>query len=122
MLKNIVVTSLRNFLRNRSFSVINLVGLSVSMSLAMLIIIIIKEQFTFDNFHQDSDRVYRINTRLLHSEWGNVEFASAPLPLGQVLQEDYSFQENVVRISKQFAGDATNSNVNVRLKGLIVDA
>ena len=45
MLKNILVTSLRNFFRNQIFSLINLIGLSVSMSLGMLIIMIIKDQY-----------------------------------------------------------------------------
>lgn len=121
MLKNILVTSLRNFFRNKSFSLINLIGLSVSMSLAMLIIIIIKEQYTFDNFHKDSDRIYRVNTQLIHPEWGNIEFASAPLPLGQALRDEYSFSENVVRVNRELVGEATYANVNVGMKGLIVD-
>ncbi len=121
MLKNIVITSLRNFFRNKAFSLINLIGLSVSMSLCMLIITIIKEQYSYDNFHKDSDRVYRINTRLQHSEWGTIDFATAPLPLGQVLREDYSFSEDVVRVNRQFYRAATYLNVNVPLQGLFVD-
>ncbi|MBN8651474.1 MAG: ABC transporter permease [Cytophagales bacterium] len=121
MLKNIVVTSLRNFFRNKTFSLINLIGLSVSMSLSMLIITIIKEQYSFDNFHNNSDQVYRLNTHLLHSEWGTIDLASAPLPLGQVLKDDYTLTENVVRVNRQFYRNAIYSNVNVPLKGLFVD-
>jgi putative ABC transport system permease protein len=121
MLKNIIVTSLRNFFRNKSFSIINLVGLSVSMSLGMLIIMIIKEQFSFDKFHSDSERIYRINTLLHHPEWGTIDFASAPLPVGRALEDDYSLSENVVRINRQFHADASYLNVNLPLKGLIVD-
>src|SRR5688572_18487784 len=107
MIKNILITSLRNFFRNRIFSLINLIGLSVSMSLGMLIIMIIKDQLAFDNFHKDSDRIYRVNTRVLHPEWGSIEFASAPLPVGQALNDEYSITENVVRINRQLYGDAT---------------
>lgn len=121
MLKNIVITSLRNFFRNKTFSLINLIGLSVSMSLCMLIITIIKEQYSFDNFHKESDRIYRVNTHLLHSEWGTIDLASAPLPVGQVLMDDYAFSENVVRVNPQFFQDASYLNVNVPLKGLLVD-
>jgi len=121
MLKNIIVTSLRNFFRNKTFSLINLIGLSVSMSLSMLIITIIKEQHSFDNFHNNSDQVYRLNTHLLHSEWGTINLASAPLPLAQVLKDDYSMTENVVRINRQFYRNAIYSSVNVPLQGLFVD-
>lgn len=91
------------------------------MSLGMLIIMIIKEQFTYDNFHKDSDQIYRVNTILLNPEWGRVDFASAPLPLAQVLMDEYSFSEDVVRVSRQLFGDATYQNVNVPVKGLLVD-
>lgn len=91
------------------------------MSLGMLIIMIIKDQFAFDNFHKNSDRIYRVNTRVLHPEWGSIDFASTPLSVGQVLKDEYSFTENVVRISGQLYGDATYMNVNVRLKGLLTD-
>jgi putative ABC transport system permease protein len=121
MFKNIVLTSLRNFFRNRIFSLINLIGLAVSMSLGMLIIMIIRDQFQFDNFHKDGDRIYRVNTIMLHPDWGPIDFANTPLSVGRVLKEDYSFAENVVRINRQLYGDATYMNVSVPLRGLIAD-
>ncbi len=121
MLKSILITALRNIIRNKSFSIINLIGLSVSMSLGMLIILIVKEQLTFDNFHQDRDRIYRVNTNALRVEGGSEPYASAPLPIGRVLKEEYTFAENVVSISMRLGGDATYGNVNVPVRGLIVD-
>ncbi len=121
MLKNIIITSLRNFFRNKSFSLINLIGLSVSMSLGMLIIMIIQDQLSFDNFHNDAHRVYRINTHLLHPDWGTIDFASTPLPVGQVLKEEHSFAENTVRINRELYGDVFYKNGTVPLQGLFVD-
>lgn len=121
MLRNIFITSLRNFFRNKSFSLINLIGLSVSMSLGMLIIMIVQDQLSFDNFHKDSERVYRINTQLLHPDWGNIDFASTPLPLGEVLKNDYSLAENTVRIKSELYGDVNYKNITVPVRGLFVD-
>ena len=121
MLRNIIITSLRNFYRNRSFSLINLIGLSVSMSLGMLIIMIIQDQLSFDNFHKDTNRIYRVNTVLLHPDWGSVDFASAPLPVGQVLKDEYSLAESTVRISRELQGNVTYQNVTVPVSGLFVD-
>jgi putative ABC transport system permease protein len=121
MLKNILTTALRNILRNRTFSLINLIGLSVSMSLGMLIISIVKEQYTFDNFHNDSDRIYRVNTRAIKVEGYTWDFASAPLPLGNAISDNYTFTENVVRVSRYFNGEASIGNVKVPLNGLMVD-
>ena len=85
MLKSIITTALRNIYRNQTFSLINLIGLSVSMSLSMLIIMIVKEQYTFDTFHADSERIYRVNTRALRVEGGSEEYASTSYPVGAAL-------------------------------------
>jgi putative ABC transport system permease protein len=121
MFKSIITTALRNMIRNKSFSIINLVGLSVSMSLAMLIIIIVKESYTFDNFHKDSGRIYRVNTMAHRVEGGSEPYASTPMPLGRAIKEEYTFAEDVVTICRRLNGDATYGNVNVPLQGLIVD-
>jgi putative ABC transport system permease protein len=121
MFKSIITTALRNIIRNKSFSIINLIGLSVSMSLAMLIIIIVKESYTFDNFHKDSERIYRVNTMAHRVEGGSEPYASTPMPLGRAIKEEYTFAEDVVTICRRLNGDATYGNVNVPLEGLIVD-
>jgi putative ABC transport system permease protein len=121
MLKNIIITSVRNFFRNKAFSMINLFGLAVSMSLSMLIILIIKEQFAFDNFHHESAQIYRVNTILHHPEWGTINSASTPLPVGNVLENEYSFSESVVKINRQLRADLTFDNVQVPVRGLFID-
>jgi putative ABC transport system permease protein len=121
MIKNIFTTALRNILRNRTFSLINLIGLSISMSLGMLIIQIVKEQYTFDNFHKESERIYRVNTRVTKVEGYSLDFASAPLPLGSAIQDHYTFAENVVRINRHFLGYVVHKSTTVPLNGLVVD-
>lgn len=121
MLKNICLTALRTIFRHRTFSLINLIGLSVSMSLAMLIILIVKEQYAFDNFHRDSERIYRVNTRALMNEGYTLYYASAPLPLGSAISDPYNFSENIVRVNRYFNGEANYGTVTVPMNGLRVD-
>ena len=121
MFKSILTTALRNILRNRSFSLINMVGLSFSMSLALLVILVVKEQYTYDNFHRDGDRIYRVNTRALRVQGGAEEYASTPLPIASVLKQEYTFAENVVRLNSRLNADAVYGNVNVPVGGLFVD-
>jgi putative ABC transport system permease protein len=121
MLKSILTTALRNLSRQRSFSIINLFGLSVGMSLALLIIMIAKDQYTFDNFHNDADRIYRVNTMALRTDGGQEPYASAPLPLGKAIAEDHTFADKVVRINGRFGGDATFGSVNVGLRGIMTE-
>lgn len=121
MFKSILTTALRNIIRNRSFSLINMIGLSVSMSLALLVILIIREQYTYDNFHHDASRIYRVNTKALRVEGGSEDYASTPLPIGRVFKEDYTFAEDVVRLNRRFNGDVVFGNVNVSMQGLFAD-
>src|SRR5688572_2395038 len=121
MLRSILTTALRNIFRNRSFSLINIIGLSVSMSLALLVIVLIREQYTYDNFHRDADRIYRVNTTALRTSGGSEDYASAPLPIGRVFKEDYAFAEEVVRVNSRFNGDVMFGNINVPVGGLFVD-
>lgn len=122
MLRSIIITAFRNILRNRSFSLINLFGLSVGMSLGLLIIMVIKEQYSFDSFHFDADRIFRVNTRAFRVSGGSEDYASVPLPVGTALRENYSFVEKIVRINRNLHGDAVYGNVNVPLEGLFADA
>lgn len=119
MLKSILTTALRNLTRQRSFSFINLLGLSVGMSLGLLIIMIVRDQYTFDNFHKDPDKIYRVNTRALRTNGDSEPYASAPLPLGRAIADDYTFAEKVVRLEGWFRGDAVYGSVNVPLRGFI---
>lgn len=121
MLKSIIRTALRNLLRNRAFSLINVVGLSISMSLALLVISIINEQYTYDDFHAAADRIYRVNTTALRADGGSEDYASTPIAVGNAIESDYSFAEEVIRVVARFGGDVEFGNVNVPVRGLIVD-
>ena len=122
MFKSILLTAIRNFTRNRSFSLINLVGLSISMSLALLIIVLVRQQFTFDNFHSDIDQIYRVNTKAIRKSGGSEAYASSPIPLGTTLMQDYSFIDKVVRFSRSLRGDIQYENTTVPYEGMFVDA
>ena len=122
MIKNILLTSVRNIFRNPVFSFINVFGLAVSMSLGLLIILIIKEQYAFDNFHKDADKIFRINTKAIRTEGGSENYASAPFALGTAIKDGYSFAESVVRINNQLNGDAAYKNVTVPIHGFFADA
>lgn len=87
----------------------------------MLIILIVKEQYTFDNFHKDSEQLYRVNTRTAYTQGYTIDYASAPLPLGNAISDSYTFTENVIRVNRYFNGEANHGNVTVSMNGLMVD-
>lgn len=121
MFKSILRTAIRNIIRNRTFSVLNFAGLAVAMSLSLLVIVIIRESFTFDTFHDDADRIYRVNTLAMRVSGDSEPYASTPFPIGTAIADDYAFAEKVVRINTSLRGDATYGNVNVPVDGLFAD-
>jgi putative ABC transport system permease protein len=58
MIKNYLKIALRNLLKNKSFSFINILGLAVGMASAILIILWINYEITYDQFHAKKDRIY----------------------------------------------------------------
>ncbi|AMR33273.1 hypothetical protein A0256_18525 [Mucilaginibacter sp. PAMC 26640] len=62
MIKNYIKIAFRSFRKHKLFTVINVVGLSIGISAALVIYLIVHFDFTFDKFHKDSDRIYRVTT------------------------------------------------------------
>jgi putative ABC transport system permease protein len=121
MIKNYITIALRNIWVNKTFSFINIAGLSVSMSLGLLIILIVKEQYSFDRFHNDADRIYRVDTKALRVGGGSEDYASVPLPLANVLKDNYSFTEEVVRLNRRLNQDIVYGTTKVPISGLFAD-
>src|SRR6185437_8358501 len=60
MIKNYFKIAFRGFWRHKVFTLINIIGLSIGISAALVIFLIVHYDFTFDKFHKDSNRIYRV--------------------------------------------------------------
>ncbi|MFC1492921.1 ABC transporter permease [candidate division KSB1 bacterium] len=60
MFKSYIKTAVRNMLRHKVFSFINIFGLSIGISVCLIIFNYVRDEFTFDNFHGNTDRIYRL--------------------------------------------------------------
>lgn len=89
MFRNYIITALRHFWKNKSFSFINIAGLALSMAVCLLLIMIIKDANEYDNFHPNSDRIYRINTEAIRKDGGSEPYASSPYVVGATLASTF---------------------------------
>ncbi|MEQ8926963.1 MAG: FtsX-like permease family protein [Fulvivirga sp.] len=121
MLRSIFITAIRNMLRNRSFTLINLIGLAVSMSLSLFIIIMVKEQYSFDDFHDDSDQIYRINTEAIRKSGDTEPYATSPLALAQVIKENNTFVADYVSFNNRFNTEVIDGNSAQPISGLLTE-
>ena len=103
MLRNYLKIAIRNLLKNKTFSFINIIGLAVSMSVCLLIISIIADQKSYDQFHSKKDQIYRIHTEGKNDSMN--ETATSAFPLAEKLKNEYTGIEKSATLVKNFGGD-----------------
>lgn len=91
-------SSIRNILRERYFSLINVAGLALGISVCLLIWSYVRFEMSYDNFHKDIDRQYRVNQTLVWAPEGGMMGSTGP-QLGLVLGEDYPEIEEAMRVN-----------------------
>jgi len=87
MLKYNLVTSFRSIKRNLSFSLINISGLSIGLTLVIILLAWLQFEFSFDRFHENADRIFRVVVEF-EKEKSSDNFACTPAPLGEALKRD----------------------------------
>ncbi len=87
MLKNYFTTAIRNLSRNRSYALINVLGLSIGISCAIIAFLMVNYMTGFDKYHTKKDRIYRIVTKSIDNAREDTN-PGVPIPLAGVL-EDY---------------------------------
>src|SRR5688572_11812061 len=96
MLKSYLKLAIRNIGRSASYSVINVSGLALGITCALLIFSLVTYHLDFDNFHDDASRIYRFVTEQHRDQ---VTYAgSVPPAFGKAFREDYTFGEKVARL------------------------
>lgn len=97
MFRNYFKVAFRSLLRNKGFTIINICGLATGMASAVLILLWIQHELSFDRFHEKSDRLYEVFTHNIVD--GELQtMAPTPEMLGPVMQHDYPEVESAARI------------------------
>ncbi|MCP4727875.1 MAG: FtsX-like permease family protein, partial [bacterium] len=99
MLKNYFKIALRNIARQKVYSAINIIGLSIGLSFCILIYLYIADEFSFDKFHGNADRIYSVvgkdNFHGSAGVWGTVS-------MGPALEDTFPEIESTVRWNSMF--------------------
>ena len=90
MLKNYFKIAYRNFIRNKVYSLINTLGLALSMFCAMLIILWISDELSYEAFWPESDRLYRLVQDQHYDDGSMLKVAANPGVLPEYLKDNYS--------------------------------
>jgi putative ABC transport system permease protein len=96
MLKSYLKLAVRNIIRSASYSVINVSGLALGITCALLIFSLVSYHLNFDNFHNDTDRIYRFVTEQHRDQVSYV--ISVPPAFGKTFLNDYTYAEKIARL------------------------
>src|SRR6202007_1308547 len=112
MIKNYFKTAWRSLLRNRSYTAINIAGLAIGIAACLLIFLIVQFETSFDNFHSNKDRIYRVMT-VFHGPDGVFPASGTPIPTSEGLRLDFPQLKEVSAImqndgSHYSVGDGSN--------------
>ena len=96
MLKSYLTVALRNLWKRRGFSLINLLGLSVGLTVCFLIFLYVRFELSYDGFHARADRIYRVVCDIKTPS--ETVHANGPAwPVGPALQREFPEIESAVR-------------------------
>lgn len=94
MLRNFFKTATRNILKHKTYSIINFIGLTSGLALALLIFTYVRSEISYDQFHINIDRLYR----LAYKAPSGPDLATTPPPIGPALPEYFPEVEAVARV------------------------
>jgi putative ABC transport system permease protein len=87
MLKYNLAISFRSIRKNLSFAVINISGLALGLTLAIILLVWLRFEFSFDRFHKNGDRIFRVVVEFIQEKTSD-NFADTPAPLGDALKKE----------------------------------
>lgn len=101
MFQNYLKLAIRNLKRYKGYSVINIAGITAGIACCAIIILLVQNELTYDSYHPDADRIYRIAAHRI-SNIGEHSLLRTPGDLVPKLKENYPQVETAVRLTPPF--------------------
>jgi putative ABC transport system permease protein len=108
----------RNLFTNKKFTRLNILGLSLGVTVSLLILLYIRYETSFDNFNPDAKNIYRIVVKNFQD--GSIN-ASTPLALSDVIKKDYPEIDKVIGLLRTYSDLKVGENRFENLKGAVVE-
>ncbi|HYG03005.1 MAG TPA: ABC transporter permease [Chryseosolibacter sp.] len=96
MFKNLLTIAVRNILKDKTYSAINVLGLTIGITCSMFLLMYILDELSYDRYHTNADNIYRIVSNIKEPD-NAFTWAVAQIPLGEELRDNYPEVKNAVR-------------------------
>lgn len=103
MFKNHLKIAIRNLWNNRFFSLLNLSGLAIGLAVSLALMLFVKEELSFDRFHENADHLYRAGIDVTYDDT-NEKWAQVPNIAGPAFTDDIAEMQSFVRIFRHSFG------------------
>ncbi len=98
MIKNYLISAYRNIRKNKFYSVLNIFGPAIGITCAILILLYVQEELTFDKHYKNYDRIYRLESDFNIS--GKPTLAAlVPIPMAPTLKDEYPEIKEIARFA-----------------------
>ncbi len=104
MLQNYLLTTLRSVTTRKGFSLLNIVGLAIGLSASLLILQYVKDELSYDDFHTQRDRIYRVRFDAYRNGQKIFECATAFPRVAPMLKADFPEVEDATRLYLRYGG------------------
>ena len=98
MIQNFFKIAIRNILRHKGFTFINVTGLAVGLAASLLILLWVQDEFSFEKFNRNAESIYRVEEDQFYSG-ARYHVTVTPVPSGPVWKEKIPEIEDQVRIN-----------------------
>lgn len=97
MFINYLKSAYRNIVKNKFYSLLNILGLSVGLIAFIFLFLFIRDELSFDNYHEKGKRIHRLESDFTIAG-KNERFAIVPIPMAHALKLEYPEVESFVRL------------------------
>jgi len=113
MIKNYIKTAFRTLAKNKGFTIINVLGLTLGLATCLLIVFYVFDELSFDKFNTKADRIYRVNNDIKFGGNANT-YAVSQGPLAPALKADFPEVEQVVRFRNRGGFQVKKGNQDIQ--------
>jgi putative ABC transport system permease protein len=96
MLKNLLKIALRNILKDKTYSAINILGLTIGITCSLFLLMYILHELSYDRYHKNANNIYRVVSNIKEPD-NAFTWAVAQIPLAEELRDNYPEVKNAVR-------------------------
>jgi len=96
MIKNLILVALRNFRKDKGYSLLNILGLTIGITFSLLLLFYVIDELSYDRYHEKADRIVRIVANVNEPE-NKMKWSSTQFPLGPTLKKDFPEVEQSAR-------------------------